>query len=252
LLAAAAVQAGVTTRIVNVSVSGRDCGELNKRDVYLVINGDDREERWVKLDPVKDVACSWTKNLGSRTISTSVATFSLRAGEMRSGCKKADADEETLPATDGKNIPANIYFSYSSERTFRNVSVKIVPSMPVSYVRYVRPFDPGGHPTPCREAATFARGQGKISNTIFDGEKVNLDFGPLNEKREASGLILNDIVVDDGTLLLTIDGVVFRLTVQNAKGKVGSAPTLSSNAISLNIKKLSDLKFERAEFQVIK
>ena len=39
---------------------------------------------------------------------------------------------------------------------------------------------------------------------------------------------------------------------QRVKGKVRSAPTISSNAISLDIKMLADLKFERAEFQVIK
>ncbi|MBV9186695.1 MAG: hypothetical protein JO093_13835 [Acidobacteria bacterium] len=247
---AAAAQGGITTANVKVSVSGRYCADL--KDVYLVINGDDREERWVKLDHDKRVQCVWTKDLGGRTISTSVATFSLRAGTMRSGCQKADPDEETLLATDGKTLLANINFSYSKERTFRNVSVKTVPPMPVSYVRYVRPFDAGANPTPCREAAAFDHGQGAISNTTFDGEKIHFDFGPLNAKRQETGLILNDIVVDDGVRILTLDGVVYRLTAQRAQGKVRSAPSLSPNAISLDIKKLGDLKFERAEFQVIK
>jgi hypothetical protein len=131
------------------------------------------------------------------------------------------------------------------------VKVKIEPPMITSYVRYVHPFEQDRNPIPCHEFATFAKGQGTISSTKFDDEDVYFDFGPFNAK-QAPGLPLKDIVVDDNTVLLTIDGVVYRLTVQRAKGKVMSAPTLSSNAISLNIKKLVDLKFQRAEFQVVK
>ena len=240
LLVATAAQAGITTANVKVSVSGKRCGELKNLDVYLVINGNDREDRWVKL--VRDGDCHWMKDLEAGTISTSIATFSLRAGMMRSGCQRAGADE--------KKLVANIEFSYSGKGEFRNVSVKIVPSMPVSYVRYVHLSDEGLNPIKCREFATLTDGEGSISNAKFKDEDVYFDFGPFNANRERLGLLLNGL--DDGTLLLTIDGVVYRLTVQRVKGKVRSAPTLSSNAMSLDIKKLTDLKFERAEFQVIK
>ena len=41
------------------------------------------------------------------------------------------------------------------------------------------------------------------------------------------------------------------MTVQRAHGN-GSAPTLSSNAISLEAKRLGALKFERTRIEVIK
>jgi hypothetical protein len=133
------------------------------------------------------------------------------------------------------------------------VSVKIEPPMPVSYVRYVRPFAGDRIPgIPCREAATFAKGQGAINNAKLEEEDVYLHLGAFNPKRQPVGLLLNNIVVDTGTLVLTQDGVVYRMTVQRAKGQMRNTPTFSSNAISVDIKILGDLKFERAEFQVIK
>jgi len=241
LLAAAAAQADITTPHVKVLVTGKRCSEL--KVVYLVINGDDLEDRWVKLDP--DGTCRWKADLGDGTISTSIASFSFRAGLIRSGCQKAAADE--------KELLANVEFSCCAEGTFRNVRVKIDPPMAASYVRYVQPFPGDRIPgVPCREAATFAHGHGAISNAQFEDEKVFFDLGAFNPKRQAFGLLLNDIVVDDGVRILTRDGVVYRLTVQRAQGKMRSAPSLSPNAISLDIKKLGDLKFERAEFQVIK
>lgn len=241
LLAATAAQAGITTANVKVLVTGRHCGEL--KDVFLVINGEDLEARWVKLDP-DGSSCHWKADLGDGTISTSIATFSLRAGSMRSGCQKASADEAKLLA--------NVEFSYSGARSFRTMSVKIEPPMRVSYVRYVHPFTEDRNPIPCREFATFEKGKGAINSATFEDEDVYFDFEPFKPKRPALGLLLNKIVVDDGTLLLTLDGVVFRLTVQRAKAQVRSAPTLSSNALSIDIKKLADLKFDHAEFQVIK
>ena len=244
LVATSAQAAGITTADVRVHITGKGCEKLN--DVYLVINGDDLDARWVKLNPDKDEgSCHWETNLGERgTISTSIASFSLRAGMMRSGCQRAGADEVRLRAS--------IEFAYSGEGTFRNVKVKIAPPMIASYVRYVHPFAEDRNPIPCREIATFARGQGAISSTKFDDEDVFLHLGAFNPKRQPVGLLLNKVVVDDGTLVLTQDGVVYRMTVQRAKGQMRNAPALSSNAISLDIKILGDLKFERAEFQVIK
>jgi len=247
LLAATEAQAGgITTANVKVRITGEGCGDL--KDVVLVINGHDGKDRRVTLvrDPEfgPDERCRWKTDLGRSTISTTVATFSLRVGPIRTGCQRAGADEEKLFA--------NVEFSYPVEGTFRNVNVKIVPPMQVSYVRYVHPTAEGREPIACREAATLVHGQGAISNATFDGEDVYFDFGAFDANRQRLGLLLNDIVVDDATLLLTRDGVVYRLIVQRAKGKVRSAPTLSSNAISLDITKLADLKFERAEFRVIK
>jgi hypothetical protein len=240
LLAATAAQGGITTAQVKVFISG-DCSKLS--DVYLVINGDDRPDFRVTLDPVEHERCVWSKNLGA-TISTTIATFSLRAGAARSGCQRADAD---AAATEPR---ANINFSDFQKGEFRNVTVKIVPSMPVSYVREVHLSNEGVNPTKCREFATLADGEGSISNAKFKGEDVWFDFGPLNLKHYPLGLNLNEIMVDDRPRVLIRDGVVYRLMVQRAKGTARSAPTFSSTAISLDIKKLG--KFERAEFQVIK
>jgi hypothetical protein len=240
-LAATAAQAAITTANVKVQVTGKRCSEL--KVVYLVINGEDPEERWVLLE--SDGPCHWKADLGDGTISTANAKFSFRAGLMRSGCQKAAADEKALVA--------NVEFSCCAEGTFRNVGVKIDPAMPVSYVRYVQPFPEDRIPgVPCREAATFFHGHGTISNAQFEDEKVFLGLGPFSAKRQDLGILLNDLVVDNGVRVLTRDGVVYRLSVQRAKGTMGSSPTFSSNAIALDIKKLGDLKFERAEFQVIK
>jgi hypothetical protein len=43
------VHAEITTSHVKVLVTGKRYSEL--KEVYLVINGDDLEDRWIKLDP---------------------------------------------------------------------------------------------------------------------------------------------------------------------------------------------------------
>ncbi len=91
-----------------------------------------------------------------------------------------------------------------------------------------------------------------IGHTQLTDEHVYLQLGTPKPKRAMPDLLLDDIVVDDGTLIITRDGVTLRLMVQRAKGKMRSVPTLSSSAISLDIKKLEELKFKRAELEVIK
>jgi hypothetical protein len=241
-LVAATAQAGITTSNLTVRVTGNGirCGEL--KDVYLIINGNDLGARWV---PLRDGVCEWIVDLKGDTISTSIAKFSLRFGLKRSGCQMATAKEE--------GMTANLVFSCCAEGPFRNLSVKTEPPMPVSYGRDVKPFPEDlGVPVQCLETATFAEGRGAIHNALFTREHIYLDLGPLNRKRVMLGLLLNSMVVDDGTLILTLDDVTYRLMVQRANGKMRSVPTLSSNAISLDIKKLEKLKFERAEFEVIK
>jgi hypothetical protein len=228
---------------LNVLVTGTDdCNKL--KNVFLIINGDDdMKARRINLD--HKTGCHWTAELGDGTISTSIARISLRAGRARSGCQKATPGETELFA--------NLEFSCCLvEDKFKKVMVKIEPPMPVSYVRYVQPFAEDRIPVPCSEAATFAQGQGELGNALFDREEVYLHLGPFNLKRQTLGLLLNPIVVDTGTLVLTRDGVVYRLIVQRAKGKSRSAPTASSNAITVDIKKLGELKFERAEIEVVK
>jgi len=240
-LAAAAAQAQLTTSHVKVLVTGRDCDKL--KDVSLVINGDDLEDHWIKLEPAG--VCRWKAELGDGTISTSIARFSLRGSLARSGCQKASANETELSA--------NLEFSCCLEGPSHNVKVKVEPAMRVSYLRHVRPFARDRiSDIPCLEMGTFDQGQGAIGNAQFGGEDVYLHLGPFDRKRETLGLLLNDIVADHGAVVLTRDNVVYRLIVQRAKGKTPSAPTLSSNAISLDIKKLGELKFERAEIEVIK
>jgi hypothetical protein len=242
VLAAGAAHAQITTSRVKVLVTGKRCSEL--REVYLVINGDDLEDRWVRLDPAG--TCRWTADLGDGSISTSVAGFSLRGDLARSDCQRAAANEQELSA--------NLEFACCVQGPLRNVSVKIEPPMPVTYVRAVRPFANARIPglKKCFETATFAEGQGSIGRAQFSGEDVYLHLGPSDRKQQDLGLLLDDLVVDDGALVLTRDGVVYRLIVQRAKGTQRSAPTLSSNAITLDIKKLGVLKLERAEIEVIK
>ena len=127
LLAATAAQAQITTSRVNVLVTGKRCSEL--KELYLVINGDDLEDRWVPLDRAPGT-CNWTKDLGDGSISTSIARFSLRGDIARSDCQKAAANEEA--------VTANIEFACCVQGPLRNVSVKVEPPMPVTYTRDVK------------------------------------------------------------------------------------------------------------------
>jgi hypothetical protein len=242
LLVATAAQAQITTSSVKVLVTGKRCSEL--KDVYLVINGEDLEDRWVKLDPAG--TCRWTADLGDGSISTRSASFSIRTDFARSDCQRAAANEEEMTA--------NIEFACCVQGPLRNMRMKIEPPIPVTYNRDVRPFSGSRVPSlkKCVERATFDEGQGSISNTQFTGEDVYLHLGPIDWKRQTLGLLLDDIIVNDGPFVLTREGVVYRKTVQRAQGKSRSAPTLSSNAISVDVKKLGALKFERAEMEVIK
>lgn len=242
LLAATAAQASITTSRVKVLITGKHCHKL--KDVYLVINGDDLETRWVKLKDEGD--CNWSADLGDGSISTSVARFSIRGDIARSDCQKAAANEQEMFAS--------LEFACCAQGPLRNVGVKISPPMPVTYVRAVRPFVESRVPgiKNCVETATFAAGQGEIGGAQFTGEDVFLHLGPFDRKRPTLGLLLDDIVVDDGMLVMTRDGVVYRMIVQRAKGKMRSGPTLSPNAILVDIKKLGELRLERAEIEVIK
>jgi len=238
LLAATAAQAQITTSNVNVLVTGKRCGEL--KDVYLVINGKDREESWVKLEPAG--TCRWKADLGDGTITTSNAKFSLRADFARSDCQKAAANET--------DMTANLQFACCAQGPLRNVSVKVDPPMEVTYVRNVRPYAARG--IPCLEKATFTDGQVAIGGAQFSGEDVYLHLWPVNRKQPTPGLLLDDIVADKGPRVLNRGDVAQRLMVQRAQGKAAITPTLSSNALSLDLKKLAELKFERAQIEVIK
>jgi hypothetical protein len=241
ILTAATAEAQITTSRVNVLVTGKRCSEL--KEVYLVVNEEDLEDRWVRLDPAGN--CRWTADLGDGSVSTSVARFSLRGDFARSDCQKAAANEEALTA--------NIEFACCVQGPLRNVSVKVEPPMPVTYRRDVKPYAGSRIPSiKCVETATFTEGTGSIGGAQFSGEDVYLHLGPFDRKRPTLGLLLDDLVVDDGATVLTRDGVAYRLIVQRATGKARSAPTLSSNAIALDIKKLGELKLERAEIEVIK
>jgi hypothetical protein len=241
LLAASAVQAQITTSRVNVLVTGKRCGEL--KNVFLVIDGEDLEERWIRLEPAG--TCRWTADLGEETLSTKLSYFSLRFDDFaRSDCHRAAGSAEKLVA--------ELEFACCAESPLRNLRVKTDAPIPVSYVRDVRPSPTtrvGG--IRCTEYGSFSAGGGAIAHTQFSGEDVFLQLGS-QEPSKGSGLLLDDIVPDDGVLELSRDGVVYRLAVQRAQGKVRTPPTLSSNAISIDSKKLSALKLERAQIEVLK
>jgi len=244
LLAAAAAQAQLTTPHVNVLITGADCGKLHS--VFLVIDDDDSKDEWIPLDNAGN--CRWTANLGERTLSTRLSHFSLRIDSGRTDCHRAAVDEE--------QHAARLQFACCSESRkgpLRDVRVTTKPPMPVSYVRDV-PKDPDTRTDgiKCIEMAAFRAGTGEIRHTQFSAEDVYLQLGVLKPQRQPFGLLLDDVVAHAGTLVLTRDGVTYRLIVQRARGKGGSSPTFSSNAISIDVKKLGELKLERAEFEVIK
>jgi hypothetical protein len=250
-LLVAAAHAQVTTSRVNVTFTGA-CDQITKAS--LVIDDEDLESLRapLELDTKYKTRCHWTTELGmNRTLSTALSHFSLRIdlADQRHGartdCHRAAANEESLSA--------EVAFACCDDAPFRNLRIKTDPAMPVSYLRNVpKGSDKGASPIDCIEVGTFIAGAGAIRHTQFSSEKINFQLGTREAKRQTPSLTLNDIVVDDGVLILTRDGMVYRLQVQRAKGKMQSAPTTSPNAISIDITKLGELKFERAEFEVIK
>lgn len=242
LLAATAAQAQLTTSRVNVLITGARCAEL--QNVFLVIDGEDLEDQWVRLE--KAATCRWTADLGEDgTLSTALSRFSLRVDFARTDCRQAAANEEKLAA--------ELEFACCRDEPLRNVRVTTQPPMPVSYVRNV-PKDRRARVrgVDCVESGAFLAGTGTIRHTQFSGEDVYLQLGTPVAKPRMLGLLLDDVVANGGALSLTRDGVAYRLIAQRAQGKARSAPTLSSNAIALDIKKLGELKLERAEIEVIK
>jgi hypothetical protein len=240
VLAAATAQVHITTSHVRVLITGtgQHCPELH--DVSIVMDDDDNH--WFGLDNVGK--CLWTRDLGERnSFSTKFSHFSLRVDSGRTDCRQAGANE--------KELVAEFEFTCCKDDTARNLHVKTVPPMPVSYLRDV-PQTRGEPTLRCVERGSFPEGDGRIGNTQFHGEKIYLQLGRAKPMPGINGLPLNDIVLDGRTVLLTRDGVVYRLFVQRAKGKAGSAPTLSSTAISIDVKKLTELKLESAEFDVVK
>lgn len=237
------MQAQVTTSRVNVLVTGKRCGDLKK--VFLVINGEDLEDRWIRLEPAG--TCRWTADLGEEgAISTKLSYFSLRFDDFaRTDCHRAAGNVE--------KVIAELEFACCADSPLRNLRIKTAAPIPVSYLRDVRPSPTarvGG--IRCTEYGSFSEGAGAIAHTQFSGEDVYLQLGAVEPQLKVPGLLLDDIVVDDGVRVLTRDGVVYRLAVQRAKGKSRTPPTLSSNAISVDVKKLGALKLERAEIEVLK
>lgn len=236
------MQAQITTSRVNVLITGARCAELN--NVFLVIDDEDLEERWIALEPAG--RCRWTADLGeSGSLSTALSHFSLRVDFGRTDCRQAAPNEEKLVA--------ELEFACCAQGPPRNIRVRTEPPMPVSYLRDVRPL--AGTPVRsirCIEGGAFAEGTGAIRHAQFSGEDVYLQLGTARPKRTTPGLLLDDIVTDDGALVLTRDGVAYRLAVQRAKGKARTTPTLSPNALAIDIKKLGELKLQRAEIEVLK
>jgi len=238
-----------------VFITGDRCEKVQK--VSLVIDDDDLRDSWIPMDPLRDknnnkMACHWTTNLGvNGSVSTALSHFSMRVdfAERRHGartnCYQASPNDEALSA--------EVQAPCCLDEHFQDLLVNTKPPMPVSYLRRV-PKNPKKPllGVACTETGTFSLGTGEIGHTQFSGEHIDLQLGESNPKRKAPGLILNGVIAGDDTLVLTQNGVAYRMSVQRAKGQMGSPPTLSSNAISVDIKILSDLKFERAEFRVIK
>ncbi len=248
LLAAAAAQAQVTATRVNVHVNGRRCDEL--KNVFLVIDDVDQDNQWLPLD--KDGTCHWTKKLGEgSSFSTKLSHFSLRADFARTDCHQAAPNE--------KMLAGDLEFDCCNDDPIQNVHVKIQPPMPVSYLRSV-PRDPNVdrkrqlqiRAIDCTEAGRLRAGTGAIRAMQFSAESIYLQLGTRDPEPKTPGLLLNAIVANDGKQILSFNGMTFRLMVQRGKGKMRSAPGFSSNAITLDIKKLEALKFEQAEFEVIK
>jgi hypothetical protein len=227
---------------VNVLVTGARCGEL--KNVFLVIDDDDLEDLWIRLEPAG--TCRWTADLGENgSLSTARSHFSLRVDFARTDCRKAAANEE--------KIAAELEFSCCTQGPLRSVGVTTDPPMPVSYLRDVRPSAASRIPgIKCIERGTFAEGTGAIRSTQFSGEDVYLQFGMIKPKPAMLGLLLDDTVIDKGPLVLTPADIAYRLAVQRAQGKGRTTPTLSSNAIAMDMKTLGALKLRHAQIEVLK
>lgn len=239
LLAAAAVHAQITTSRVDVRITGARCGEL--QNVFLVMDDDDRQEKWIRLEP--EEACRWSVDLGSSgRFSTALSHFSLRVDFARTDCRRAAANTQDLVA--------ELEFACCNEEQLRNLRVRTTPPMRVSYLRAVPAVTPKS--VKCVEMGILPKSGGAILLAQFGAEDVYLQIGANEPRRKELGLLIDDVASDEGVLVLSRDGVAWRLAVQRAKGKDRNAPAFSPNALSIDIKKLGDLKLERAEIEVIK
>lgn len=238
LLLPAAAQGQVTTSNVHVRINGPDCGKL--QDVFLIM--DDEDNGWIKLNKAPG-DCEWEKKLGQdRSFLTSHSHFSLRYDSGRTDCRQA------APNKNEKDLVGELEFNCCSGDPLRNLRVTTDPRMPISYVRHVGRDRQAPRSIDCNEGGIFDKGTGPISYVQFSDENVYIEFGTPAPKLRLQGLSLNAVVAGGDTVVLQRNGVVYRLAVQRAKAKTKTGmPTFSSNAISIDVKKLGDLKLDHVE-----
>lgn len=249
---ATAARGDVTTSVLHVAINGLGCDKV--REVYLVINGRDETQEWIALDPAPG-RCQWTKDLGSdRTFSTAFAHFSLRVGLagtnlVRTDCHKAAGSEKKVG--NEETLVADLDFGCCNEEPIRDVTIRMTPSLAVSYLRDVA-REKHKRSIRCQEVGFLRGGSGTIRSAQFGGEDVYLQFGLAKADRKSLGLLVDDLPKHEPgvPIVLTQDGIAYRLTVQRAKGKSKTTPNLSSNAIDIDIQKLGDLRVEHAEVTV--
>lgn len=222
-----------TTSAIDIKLNGTRC---ESRELWVVIEGVDAEEKWTPANRVRDEKCRWTAT-ADRRFNTRFTRFSLRLDHARTDCHKADAI-----LSRGEPVAQLVFDCCSAER-LRSIAIFATPSLPVSYVRDVARTD-HSQSRPCLESRTFLS-TGTITHVQFGGETLFLQLGSDTMKPRLTWLNVNALpeARSGRPISLSADEIRHRLSIQYVKGN-RSGPSLPVTAMDIDIDNLKELKLK--------
>jgi hypothetical protein len=218
--------------ILDIRITGVDCDNLPPQITVVMADKDGKEDRF----SIRKIGtCRW-KDDTPRTFDASLTHFSLRLIRARTECRMADPYQEP-----GVGV---LNFKCCDAEPVRQVTIRAEMvikdrSVAVSYLRRVPKGSDGS--VACTEHGTF-QGTGTIDHVQFHSESLRLQLGDKEPKPTAPGLRVKIPEVKKGRKVnfdvqLDRDDIVGNSTEQRVQADE-SPPTLSSNAIDIDDKKL--------------
>src|SRR6185436_6691742 len=225
-----------TTSEIDIWLSGTRC---ESRELWVVIEGVDAEEKWRPADPARDKKkCHWPAT-ADRRFNTRFTRFSLRLDHAGTDCHKADA-----VLISGAPVAKLVFDCCNAER-LRSIAIFATPSMPVSYVRDVARTD-HSQSRPCVEFRPRPfLSTGTITHALFGGETLFLQLGSDMMKPRLTWLNVNALpeVLSGRPISLSADEIRRRLSIQYVRGN-RSGPSLPVTAMDIDIDNLKELKLK--------
>lgn len=227
----------VTTRTLDISFSGEQCAGLPDPISVVMADEDGNKDRILIK---RQGLCEWRGEV-PKTFDAGLIHFSLRLPAGRTDCQTPDTDTEPGVARltfDCCSVDAPQQVTINTETMVKDLVVA------VSYIRRVQRSSDKRQTrsVPCREHAVFDRGTGTIDHVQFLSESLRLQLANRKPKPEAPGLLVRVPEIKDGKKVngdvhLDRGAVVWALAQQRANVD-GGVPTLSSNAIDIDHKRL--------------